>query len=161
MRLTSATLPLLALGAVSTHAYEHPQHPLSMLYEKIYDKVAPYIPEAYRPTHSPFASWASTASQAADEATAKVASKNVTPLTSQNWRSTVVKATTAPAGDGDVWLVYVTGGNKTCHGECAQANKAWNVRYPLPVSVMESVGTEGMREDQLANLSVNDDRRLP
>lgn len=100
MRFASATLPLLALTATGVTA-EQQQHPLGALY----DKFASYIPEAYRPATSPFDAWSSSASQAADEATAKFASKNVTPLTSDNWRSTLAKSTTSKAGVGDVWWV--------------------------------------------------------
>lgn len=53
-----------------------------------------------------------------------VADKAVVPLTLTNWDSTLV----ASEEEGpQEWLVFITGGNKTCFGRCGVAEKAFNV----------------------------------
>lgn len=52
----------------------------------------------------------------------KVQEKAVTPVNLTNWQATL-----EPSGAAQEWLVYVTGGNKTCFGRCERANKAFNV----------------------------------
>ena len=57
---------------------------------------------------------------------AKVASKNVTPLTKDNW-DTVLSPSISKASKGpETWMVMVSGGNKTCVGGCETVEKAWN-----------------------------------
>lgn len=61
-------------------------------------------------------------------ASAKVAEHAVTPLTFSNWRDTLshsgsVKTQNPP----EAWMVYITGGNRTCGGRCGKADLAWNV----------------------------------
>lgn len=53
-----------------------------------------------------------------------LAEKNVVPFTLANWESKLA----ASVDDGpQEWLIFVTGGNKTCFGRCAVAEKAFNV----------------------------------
>lgn len=59
----------------------------------------------------------------------KVSEKSVTPLTLNNWESVL-----APAKEAEDWLIFITGGNKTCFGRCEHATKAFNVSYQLTVS---------------------------
>lgn len=55
-----------------------------------------------------------------------VAEKEVVPLTLSNWESILV----ASEEDGpQEWLVFITGGNKTCFGRCGPAEKAFNVSF--------------------------------
>ena len=57
---------------------------------------------------------------------AKAASKNVTPLTKDNW-DTVLSPSISKASKGpETWMVMVSGGNKTCIGGCEAIEKAWN-----------------------------------
>ena len=59
-----------------------------------------------------------------DAGAAKVAEKTVTKFTWNNWERKL-----APSSDGpQEWLIYVTGGNKTCYGNCTRSDAAWNVR---------------------------------
>ncbi|KAK2768502.1 hypothetical protein FQN54_000357 [Arachnomyces sp. PD_36] len=52
-----------------------------------------------------------------------VAEKPVVPLTLANWESTL----SASEEEGpQEWLVFITGGNKTCFGRCGVAEKAFN-----------------------------------
>jgi len=52
----------------------------------------------------------------------KVQEKPVTSVNLTNWQATL-----EPSGAAQEWLVFVTGGNKTCFGRCDRANKAFNV----------------------------------
>lgn len=126
MRLAALPLLLAAGVAVAEHPQAAPQHPLAPL-EAVYEKVVSYIPEQYRPANSPF-TWGANV---VNDAKARVAAKNVTPLTIGNWRETLKprKPSTGVAknAEPDVWWVYFTGGNKTCHGLCKEADNAWNV----------------------------------
>lgn len=64
-------------------------------------------------------------------AAGKVAEKNVSPLTVENWEQ-VLSATpgaTASIQGPEEWLVYITGGNKTCYGLCGNATKAFSVSF--------------------------------
>ncbi|RHZ72176.1 hypothetical protein CDV55_104823 [Aspergillus turcosus] len=51
----------------------------------------------------------------------KPATVTVTPFNTSNWQSIL-----EPASEPQDWLVYVTGGNKTCFGRCGNADKAFN-----------------------------------
>lgn len=62
-----------------------------------------------------------------DTGAAKVAAKNVTPLTKDNWQSVLSPSSSAAASSGpETWMVFVTGGNKTCYGQCGGVEAAWN-----------------------------------
>lgn len=51
------------------------------------------------------------------------AASNVEQITKHNYKQLLV-----PKASGEEeWLVYLTGGNKTCFGRCAHADKAFNV----------------------------------
>ncbi|KAM5447931.1 putative peptidyl-tRNA hydrolase [Microsporum audouinii] len=51
---------------------------------------------------------------------AVVRPKTVTQFNPENWKDIL-----APKPTPQEWLIYVTGGNKTCFGQCGQANRAW------------------------------------
>ncbi|TKX25150.1 hypothetical protein C1H76_2642 [Elsinoe australis] len=62
---------------------------------------------------------------------AAIASSQVEPLTLGNYKSVLThRAATASPGIEE-WLVYVTGGNKTCFGRCTHAEEQWNRSVPL------------------------------
>ncbi|KAK3721832.1 hypothetical protein LTR37_002998 [Vermiconidia calcicola] len=57
---------------------------------------------------------------------AKVADSRVQPLTVANYKD-VLRPGAATASPGiEEWMVFVTGGNKTCYGQCARAETAFN-----------------------------------
>lgn len=63
---------------------------------------------------------------------AAVAARRIVPLTLDNWKSTLVgdAATTGlsdDAGNVQEWWVLITGGNRTCYGQCGRVEQAWNV----------------------------------
>lgn len=70
------------------------------------------------------------ASAAVDAAAETVAEGGVEIITRQNWEQKL-----APNWAGEQeWLLYITGGNKSCYGRCARADEAWNVGKQSPPS---------------------------
>ncbi|PNS16838.1 Nuclear migration protein NUM1 [Sphaceloma murrayae] len=60
-----------------------------------------------------------------------IASSQVEPLTVNNYKTLLThRAATATPGIEE-WLVYVTGGNKTCFGRCGPAEEQWNRSVPI------------------------------
>lgn len=57
--------------------------------------------------------------------TAKIAAKKVTPLTMSNYESVLTPDPSSPKSPQE-WMVFVTGGNKTCGGHCARLEREWN-----------------------------------
>ena len=58
--------------------------------------------------------------------TANIAAKNVTPLTKENWYQTLKSSTSATSQGPSTWMVFVSGGNKTCYGQCDGVERAWS-----------------------------------
>lgn len=59
-------------------------------------------------------------------AAARVAKSKVVPITLDGWKSTL-KPGAATASPGiETWYIFVTGGNKTCFGQCARSEIAFN-----------------------------------
>ncbi|KAI7214699.1 hypothetical protein KC333_g5876 [Hortaea werneckii] len=62
---------------------------------------------------------------------AAIADLKLQPLTLENHKE-ILKPGAATASPGiEEWMVYVTGGNKTCMGRCQRADKAFNESIPL------------------------------
>jgi hypothetical protein len=62
-----------------------------------------------------------------DAVSASIAGQVVQPLNMQNWKSHLW-----PKPDEEQeWLVFMTGGNKSCFGRCEHVDRVWNVRFPL------------------------------
>jgi hypothetical protein len=60
-----------------------------------------------------------------DAGAAKVAKHVETALTLENWQQVL---SADPSAEGpEEFMLYITGGNKTCYGLCDNATKAWNV----------------------------------
>lgn len=122
MRFTSlvAFLPALALA--------QEQVPLADRVQGWFNKAKQYVPTAV--PADPMVKMAE-----------KVSEKRVTPVTLQNAQSILT-----PASEAQDWLVFVTGGNKTCFGRCEHAEKAFNVRrdpvsrQPHPASHRRNLG---------------------
>ncbi|EED24467.1 conserved hypothetical protein [Talaromyces stipitatus ATCC 10500] len=83
-----------------------------------FDQVKSFIPQA------PIV--ANPVQEAVHRTTSKVAEKAVTPVTLNNYKD-VLEPSTQP----QEWLVFFTGGNKTCFGRCLRAEHAWNDSIPL------------------------------
>jgi hypothetical protein len=68
-----------------------------------------------------------------DSGASKVAQSVVYPLNLSNWKDVLSPSATAAQKDGpEEVMVFLTGGNKTCHGLCANATAAWNVSSLSP-----------------------------
>lgn len=68
-----------------------------------------------------------SAAEAVNAAAAKVSSPFVQDLTLANWKDVVSTSATSTSAGPEEWLVYITGGNKTCYGTCGNTTAAWNV----------------------------------
>ncbi|PGG96685.1 hypothetical protein AJ79_09490 [Helicocarpus griseus UAMH5409] len=119
MRLSSTLLLLPALAAAQD------QIPLGDRLQGWFNKAKSLLPTATPVVSSAAESVASTASS---KAAPKYIEKEVVPIKLSNWQSLL-----APSSHGlaKEWLIYVTGGNKTCFGRCGNADKAWNASIPL------------------------------
>ncbi|KAF3393567.1 hypothetical protein DPV78_009994 [Talaromyces pinophilus] len=78
-----------------------------------FDQVKSFIPQA--------ASVAEPAQQAVHHTTSKVSEQAVTHLNIKNYKD-VLEPSTQP----QEWLLFFTGGNKTCFGRCLRAEHAFN-----------------------------------
>ena len=107
MRLTTflAILPALAVA--------QEQAPLADRVQGWFNKAKSYLPTA-----TPVIPVEKVVEQ-------KVQEKAVTPFNLSNWQSAL-----EPSSEPKEWLLFITGGNKTCFGRCERANKAFNVRSP-------------------------------
>ncbi|KAL8645973.1 MAG: hypothetical protein Q9210_006408 [Variospora velana] len=108
MRLSASLLALLLPMGMAAQQ----QKPLGENLQSWFDKAKSYLPNA---ATAPIASTA-----------AKAAATNVVPLTKDNWQSVLTPSTTDPFEGPETWMVFFTGGNKTCYGRCAGVEKAWN-----------------------------------
>lgn len=59
-----------------------------------------------------------------EAASAYIADKNVERINIRNWE----RKLSPKLNTEEEWLVYVTGGNKSCFGRCGHVDKKWNVR---------------------------------
>lgn len=62
----------------------------------------------------------------ATQAAAVKQSHNIDVLTLNNWQSTLRNSVTPASAGPEEWWVLITGGNKTCYGQCEGAEKAFN-----------------------------------
>lgn len=109
MHLFSIACLLLPVFAVAQD-----QKPLKEKAQGWFDKAKSYIPTA-------------AVTVPVDAGAAKVADKVVTKLDANNWRSTLTPSTSDPSNGPEEWMILVTGGNKSCYGQCAQVERAWIV----------------------------------
>src|ERR1700759_4824070 len=62
-----------------------------------------------------------------DAGAAKVAEVAVQNLNLSNWKDIVTPGESKVASGQHEWIIYIGGENKSCHGLCLNATKAWNV----------------------------------
>ncbi|OJJ44063.1 hypothetical protein ASPZODRAFT_101993 [Penicilliopsis zonata CBS 506.65] len=105
MRIT----PFLALLPALAAAQE--QVPLADRVQGWFNKAKSYIP-------TPTPEVAAPVEKVVEKV---VVEKTVTPFTNGNWQSLLT-----PSSEPQDWLVFITGGNKTCFGRCGRAEKAFN-----------------------------------
>lgn len=104
MHLTNALLLALPILASA----EQP------IYQAWFDKAKSYIPANLQ--------------QPLANAAKKSAGKHVTVLHQDNFKETLKASPAAKAKKADTeWWIFITGGNKTCFGQCTGVERAWNV----------------------------------
>ena len=108
MKITIFLASLLAALAFADDA----QAPLKEKAAGWFDKAKSYIPSGTPSIPNPINTGA-----------AYVADKKVQKISIQNYK----RLLTPSFDGGEEWLIYVTGGNKSCFGRCGKANLAWNV----------------------------------
>lgn len=108
-------IPLLALLPALAVADE--QVPLADRVQGWFNKAKSYLPTA-----TPVIP---VAEKVAEVPKKVIQEKTVTPFNATNWQSLL-----EPAADAQDWLVFITGGNKTCFGRCGKAEEAFNVSAP-------------------------------
>ena len=104
MHFTSLVTLLPAL------AMAQEQIPLVDRVQGWFNQVKSYVPTA-APTVAPI-----------EKLAVKIIEKSVTNVSLDNWQSIL-----APGPQAEDWLIYTTGGNKTCFGRCGPADKAFKV----------------------------------
>lgn len=103
-------LLVVALAVLTVLATAQEQVPLADRVQGWFNKAKEYIPTATPVVPAP-------------KVAEKIAEKVVTPFSLDNWQSNL-----EPSSEAQDWLVFITGGNKTCFGRCERAEKAFNVR---------------------------------
>ncbi|KAF1809095.1 hypothetical protein P152DRAFT_494992 [Eremomyces bilateralis CBS 781.70] len=104
-----------AVAALTTSTVTANQEPLVDWVKGWINKAQSYIPSAAPSVGIP---------NPLDAGAAKVAEKYVQPLTLENWQSVLQPS---PSGTGpEEWVVFVTGGNASCFGQCTNVTKVWN-----------------------------------
>jgi hypothetical protein len=117
MRFSSAVL--LALPAIAVAEQQIP----------ILDKIKGYFTQAAATVSSAIPSRPSSPVDAAKNKAAALAAAAIQyPINLENWREVLTVDPTVSAPTTQDWLIFVTGGNSSCFGMCANATRAWNVR---------------------------------
>lgn len=112
MRFASTAILALPLLVVAAQQ----QSPLDYAKEQAqyyFDKISSYIPNPN--TEHPV-----------EAAAAKAGGKSIDILTINNWRSVLQPSSKTYSEKPDEWWVLITGGNKTCYGQCAKMEAAFN-----------------------------------
>ncbi|KAL4979137.1 PTH2-domain-containing protein [Aspergillus desertorum] len=104
-------IPLIALLPALAVAEE--QVPLADRVQGWFNKAKSYLPTA-----TPVIPIAEKVAEVPEKV---IQEKTVTPFNTSNWQALL-----EPATDAQDWLVFVTGGNKTCFGRCGKAEEAFN-----------------------------------
>lgn len=112
MRFSTTTLLALPLLAAAAQQ-ESPLDQIQAQAQYWFDKIQSYIPSPNK-VHTPA------------EATAKAGGKTLKVLTLNDWESTLRGSVSPTSTKPEEWWVFVTGGNKTCFGQCGHAETAFN-----------------------------------
>lgn len=119
MRASTALLALPALGAAQ-------QFPLVDQIKGFFAKASDSVSSAVPAAASSAAAGVQDIPNPVAAGTAKIAEVSVQPLTLANHKD-VLKPGAATASPGiEEWMIFVTGGNKTCYGMCGRAEEAFN-----------------------------------
>ncbi|ETI24334.1 hypothetical protein G647_03703 [Cladophialophora carrionii CBS 160.54] len=76
-----------------------------------------------------------------DAGAAKVAENVVEKINVRNWQRKL-----SPKLDAEEeWMIYLTGGNKSCYGRCGPVNTVWNESVPLLAALSASPGSRRLK----------------
>lgn len=129
-----ATPLLLALPAIAAAAEQEPLlNQVKGWFAKASESIVAALPTGVPsvPVSSITKPLAAGASKGAAKGAAKAAALTVERVTLDNYKS-VLQPGAATASPGlEEWMVFVTGGNKTCYGLCEHAETAFNASTPL------------------------------
>jgi len=105
---------ILASLLVGVALAQDAQTPLMEKAAGWFDKAKSYIPSGTPSIPNPI-----------DAGAAAVEDKQVTRINIRNYQRLL-----KPKLEGEEeWLIYLTGGNKTCFGRCGKTNAAWDVSH--------------------------------
>jgi len=127
---------LLALPALAAAQQQIPlMDQLKDLYAQATDAVSSLIPGAAKPSSAPYASMPSVSvPNPIDAGASVIADAAVQRLTLENHKTLLVPGSATANPGLEEWMVFVTGGNKTCFGLCRHAETEWNKSTALVAS---------------------------
>ncbi|KIW68296.1 hypothetical protein PV04_04252 [Phialophora macrospora] len=126
-------LPLPLLVAADT------QVPLKDKAAGWFDKAKSYVSNAIPSAAVPVAT--PEIPHPLDAAAAELAGNVVEKITIRNWQHKL-----APKLDAEEeWMIFLTGGNKSCYGRCGLVNTAWNESVPLLAALSPPVGSPRLK----------------
>ena len=102
------------LSFLSATAIAQEQKPLKEKAQGWFDKAKSYMPTA-------------AATAPIDAGASKVAEKVVAKFTAENWETLLSPSSVDSSLGPEEWMILVSGGNKTCFGDCGMVEKSWNV----------------------------------
>jgi hypothetical protein len=112
MRFSAATT-LLALPLLAAAQAQDPLQQAKDTALHYYNLISSYIPHT-------------NTFSAAEAAIAKAGGKNIDILSLDNWRETLYASVTPASTAPQEWWILLTGGNKTCWGNCGRLTQAFN-----------------------------------
>ncbi|KAL3427190.1 hypothetical protein PVAG01_00699 [Phlyctema vagabunda] len=118
MRFSTTTILALPLLAAATQQ-ESPLDQAKAQFEYYLQKVQSYLPALPNPNRQHPA-------EAAHAAASSVGAKTLNVLTLNNWEDTIRSSVKPASTTPEEWYVLVTGGNKTCFGQCGKVETAFN-----------------------------------
>lgn len=124
MRFAPALVALPALAAAQGQAPLLDQ--AKALYMQAYDVVSSYMPKAPSPPTGVF----NAIPNPIDAGAAEVAGLVVDRLTLANHKTLFQPGAAISSPGLEEWMIFVTGGNKTCFGLCQHAENEWNKSVP-------------------------------
>lgn len=118
-------LSLLALPALAAAQQQIPlMDQVKGWYAKASEAASQYIPSPPPPPSVP-------SFNPVDAGAAAVAGAAVKTLTVENYKDVLAAGGATSSPGVEEWMVFVTGGNKTCFGLCGHAESQWNRSVPL------------------------------
>jgi hypothetical protein len=109
----STSSALLALPLLAAAQAQDPLAQALDTAQQFFNKITSFIPHT-------------NTFDAAEATLAKESGKNIEILSLDNWRSTLLNSVTPASTGPEEWWVLLTGGNKTCWGNCDRLTGAFN-----------------------------------